>query len=107
MSFTSLGSALWKGLVLLQPLIVSQIVDRSCFSNDQVQVSVPSPVERVPSSVTAWPTRTPVGAVQMALAGWSTGAVAVLTVNERVAGEASVLPAASMARTLNVWVPLA
>ena len=41
-----------------------------------------------------------------------TGAVvsaggAVLTVNVRVAGEASMLPAASVARTENVWLPSA
>src|SRR3954468_4734620 len=65
-SLTYLVSATLNALVILQPLIVSQIVEPSTFSKLHLQDSGPSPVERVPSSTTGVPTFTPVGTVQVA-----------------------------------------
>ena len=50
----------------LQPDWVSQTMLPSVFSKLHVQVRGPSPVERVPSSVTGVPTVAPAGAVQTA-----------------------------------------
>ena len=66
---TYLVSTLVNVLVILQPGTVSQTVPPVWSSKFQLQVSVPSPVEAVPSSVTGVPVVTPVGAVQIALAG--------------------------------------
>ena len=69
-SLTYLVLATWKVFWMMQPAMgASQRMEPSWFSKLQLQRMGASPLERVPSSVTAVPTRAAAGAAQIASAG--------------------------------------
>ena len=89
---------------IAQPSRVCQMVAPVSSSKVQVQLSAPLPVDLVPSSSTGTLTRGLVGAVQIASTGMFGGGGAS-TVQLRVAGVGSTLPAVSVARTEKLWAP--
>ncbi len=89
---------------IAQPSWESKTTDPVSFSNDQLHLSGPSPVDPVPSNSTGTATRASVGGTQRASTAVSGGADES-TVQLRVAADGSVLPEASVARTEKLWAP--